>query len=58
MFQSHCVAEATEAYNPWGKPGAGAPIHDVTGNLMADYKVRKVSIGEANLFPLQMLGYL
>ena len=38
------TVEATAAYNPWGKPGAGAPIRDVTGNVVADYKIRKVSI--------------
>ena len=38
------IVEATAAYNPWGKPGAGAPIRDVTGNVVADYKIRKVSI--------------
>lgn len=27
------VVYETEAYNPWGKPGGGAPKMDSTGNL-------------------------
>ena len=29
-----------EEYNPWGRPGAGAPIRDETGGVVADYGVR------------------
>ena len=29
-------------YDPWGRPGAGAPITDGAGHVMADYNSRKV----------------
>jgi len=25
-------------YNPWGRPGGGAPIRTQSGNAVADYK--------------------
>ena len=31
-------------WDPWGRPGAGAPVKDAGGNLMADYKSRAVRI--------------
>jgi len=27
-----------EVYDPWGRPGAGAPIRTQSGNVVADYK--------------------
>ncbi|XP_064632461.1 trichohyalin-like isoform X2 [Lineus longissimus] len=34
-------AELKADFNPWGRPGAGAPIKDSTGELLADYNQRK-----------------
>ena len=56
MLYLYFKAEAGDVYNPWGKPGAGAPIRDVTGNVMADYKVRKVCVKTSKLFQLQCSG--
>lgn len=33
----------TGEFQPWGKPGAGAPIRTKSGNVAADYGKRKVS---------------
>ena len=30
----------TDDYNPWGRPGAGAPIRSESGNLLTDYRTR------------------
>lgn len=30
----------TEDYNPWGRPGGGAPIRSESGNLLTDYRTR------------------
>ena len=27
-----------EEYDPWGRPGGGAPIRTQSGNVVADYK--------------------
>lgn len=27
-----------EEYNPWGRPGGGAPVRTQSGNIVADYK--------------------
>ena len=29
-----------EDYNPWGRPGGGAPIRSESGNLLTDYRTR------------------
>ena len=34
-----------EEYNPWGKPGAGAPLRTSTGNLLTDFR-RRGGVGE------------
>ncbi|ESO89944.1 hypothetical protein LOTGIDRAFT_164641, partial [Lottia gigantea] len=34
----------SENYNPWGKPGAGAPVRNNVGDVLADYNTRKEDI--------------
>ncbi|XP_069100936.1 coiled-coil domain-containing protein 66-like isoform X3 [Argopecten irradians] len=33
--------ELAKQYDPWGRPGAGAPIRTKSGNVAADYKTRQ-----------------
>ena len=33
-----------EEFNPWGRPGGGAPIRDRQGNMLNDYNTRKVEM--------------
>ncbi|XP_033746697.1 trichohyalin-like isoform X2 [Pecten maximus] len=33
--------ELAKQYDPWGRPGAGAPIRTRSGNVAADYKTRQ-----------------
>lgn len=30
--------DKVEEYNPWGRPGGGAPIRTQSGSVVADYK--------------------
>ena len=32
-----------EDYNPWGKPGCGAPLMSDTGDVINDYRRRKLN---------------
>ena len=36
------AAADTSNFDPWGRPGAGAPVRDNRGNILADYNNRKV----------------
>lgn len=38
------LAEQQQEYSPWGRPGAGAPVVDDDGNILADFNTRKVSV--------------
>ena len=44
-------------FNPWGRPGAGAPIKDIHGEDINDYLIRKVSIQDIAFTVLQMQYY-
>lgn len=37
-----------EVYDPWGRPGAGAPIRTQSGNVVADYKKMHQDISSKN----------
>lgn len=37
MIAQHKEDELVE-YDPWGRPGGGAPIRTQSGNVVADYK--------------------
>jgi len=37
------TAENAEDFSPWGRPGAGAPVKDREGNILADFNQRKVA---------------
>ena len=36
------VEPVETGYDPWGRPGAGAPLRTKSGNVAADYKGRQV----------------
>lgn len=42
-----------EEYNPWGRPGAGAPIRTQSGNVVADYKKMVQNEAHVDAMPLQ-----
>ena len=44
MLWLHPSAEESRIveFNPWGRPGGGAPIRDRQGNMLNDYNTRKV----------------
>ena len=42
MFVLAAVLDKQPDYDPWGRPGAGAPLLDAQGHVVADYNSRKV----------------
>lgn len=52
MWCSHvnCTAEQqkqhSDGWNPFGRPGGGAPLKDNRGNLLTDYHSRKDDVQE------------
>ena len=44
------LEEEAKNYNPWGKPGAGAPLRDEKGNIVAARGLRKSTDGTSPRF--------
>ena len=50
MSGTHCFLFSVESvqiqkrgdFDPWGRPGAGAPLRTKSGHVVADYKNRQV----------------
>lgn len=41
--ETSCLAaELEQNYDPWGRPGAGAPLRTSGGDVLADFNTRKV----------------
>ena len=43
--QRHQGKGVAEDYNPWGKPGCGAPMRTSSGNVITDYRRKAVITG-------------
>ncbi|OWF39338.1 Coiled-coil domain-containing protein 66 [Mizuhopecten yessoensis] len=46
--------ELEKQYDPWGRPGAGAPIRTKSGNVVADYKTRQEETLRASMEEMEV----